>query len=95
MFGPGNMILRVRVQLTDAQYKVQYTQQSNPKQNKNKSKKDNGYQIVLLAKNKNGYHNLAKMSSIAFVDGFYYVPRIDKKLIEKNFWQGKNWNTLN
>ncbi|MEN8889741.1 MAG: DNA polymerase III subunit alpha, partial [Wenyingzhuangia sp.] len=50
---------------------------------KNKSQKDNGYQIVLLAKNKNGYHNLAKMSSIAFVDGFYYVPRIDKEIIKK------------
>ncbi|MDO6490092.1 MULTISPECIES: DNA polymerase III subunit alpha [unclassified Cellulophaga] len=49
----------------------------------NKSQKDNGYQIVLLAKNKNGYHNLAKMSSIAFVDGKYYVPRIDKKVIEQ------------
>ena len=46
-----------------------------------KSRKDNGYQIVFLAKNKNGYHNLAKMSSTAFVDGFYYVPRIDKKVI--------------
>jgi DNA polymerase-3 subunit alpha len=50
---------------------------------KNKSQKDNGYQIVLLAKNKKGYHNLAKMSSIAFVDGFYYVPRIDKEIIKK------------
>ena len=49
----------------------------------NKNHKDNGYQIVLLAKNKKGYHNLAKMSSIAFTDGFYYVPRIDKKIIEK------------
>jgi DNA polymerase-3 subunit alpha len=49
----------------------------------NKSQKDNGYQIVMLAKNKNGYLNLAKMSSIAFVDGKYYVPRIDKKVIEK------------
>lgn len=49
----------------------------------NKSQKDNGYQIVFLAKNKNGYHNLAKMSSIAFVDGKYYVPRIDKKIIEQ------------
>ncbi len=48
-----------------------------------KSVKDNGYQVVLLAKNKNGYHNLAKMSSIAFVDGFYYVPRIDRKIIEQ------------
>ncbi len=50
---------------------------------KDKSRKDNGYQIVLLAKNKNGYHNLAKMSSIAFVDGFYYLPRIDKEIIKQ------------
>ena len=49
----------------------------------NKKQKDNGYQIVLLAKNKKGYHNLAKMSSIAFVEGFYYIPRIDKKIIEQ------------
>ena len=48
-----------------------------------KTKKDNGYQVVILAKNKKGYHNLAKMSSIAFVDGFYYIPRIDRKIIEK------------
>jgi DNA polymerase-3 subunit alpha len=50
---------------------------------KDKTKKDNGYQVVLLAKNKRGYHNLAKMSSIAYTDGFYYVPRIDRKIVEK------------
>jgi DNA polymerase-3 subunit alpha len=50
---------------------------------KDKSRKDNGYQVVLLAKNKKGYHNLAKMSSIAYTDGFYYVPRIDKEVIKK------------
>jgi len=49
----------------------------------NKSVKDYGYQIVLLAKNKKGYHNLAKMSSIAYTQGFYYVPRIDKKVIQQ------------
>ncbi|APG61006.1 DNA polymerase III subunit alpha [Christiangramia salexigens] len=48
-----------------------------------KSRKDNGYQIVMLAKNKNGYHNLAKMSSKAYTDGFYYVPRIDKEIVKK------------
>ncbi|WP_075344248.1 DNA polymerase III subunit alpha [Tenacibaculum agarivorans] len=48
-----------------------------------KSRKDNGYQVVLLAKNKRGYHNLAKMSSTAFVDGFYYVPRIDKEIVKQ------------
>ena len=50
---------------------------------KDKTRKDNGYQIVLLAKNKKGYHNLAKMSSIAYTAGFYYVPRIDRKIIEQ------------
>src|SRR5690606_31426341 len=48
-----------------------------------KTRKDNGYQIVFLAKNKKGYHNLAKLSSHAFVDGFYYLPRIDRKLIQQ------------
>ncbi|MBP3943837.1 DNA polymerase III subunit alpha [Sphingobacteriaceae bacterium WQ 2009] len=50
---------------------------------KDKSRKDNGYQIVLLAKNKNGYHNLAKMASIAYTEGFYYVPRIDRETIQQ------------
>lgn len=48
-----------------------------------KTQKDNGYQIVFLAKNKRGYHNLAKMSSIAYTEGFYYVPRIDKAIVEQ------------
>ena len=48
-----------------------------------KTRKDDGYQVVLLAKNKKGYHNLAKMSSIAYTKGFYYVPRIDRKVIEQ------------
>lgn len=47
------------------------------------SVKDNGYQIVILAKNRNGYHNLIKLASIAYTEGFYYVPRIDKSVIEK------------
>jgi len=50
---------------------------------KDKTRKDNGYQIVFLAKNKDGYHNLAKMASIAYTEGFYYVPRIDKAVIEQ------------
>ncbi len=48
-----------------------------------KTHKDNGYQVVLLAKNKNGYQNLIKLASIAYTAGMYYVPRIDKKLIEQ------------
>lgn len=48
-----------------------------------KKRKDDGYQMVFLARNKNGYHNLAKMSSIAYTKGFYYVPRIDKDIVEQ------------
>lgn len=46
-----------------------------------KKNKDNGYQIVVLAKSKIGYQNLTKLASASFVDGFYYVPRIDKQLL--------------
>ena len=46
-----------------------------------RSQKDDGFQIPLLAKNKQGYHNLAKLSSIAYIEGFYYLPRIDRDLL--------------
>ena len=47
----------------------------------NHQTKDNGSQMLLLAKNKTGYHNLAKLSTLSLTDGFYYVPRVDKKTI--------------
>ena len=50
---------------------------------KDKTRRDDGYQILFLAKNKNGYLNLAKMSSIANIQGFYYVPRIDRHIVDK------------
>jgi len=49
----------------------------------NKTRKDIGYQMVLLAKNKNGYQNLCKLSSLSYVEGYYYEPRIDKALLEE------------
>lgn len=45
--------------------------------------RENGH-LVLLCKNETGYKNLIKLSSIAFVDGFYYRPRIDYNLLEKH-----------
>lgn len=36
------------------------------------------YHLVLLAKNRVGYQNLMKLSSLAFLEGFYYRPRVDK-----------------
>ncbi|MFT6715774.1 MAG: DNA polymerase-3 subunit alpha [Saprospiraceae bacterium] len=54
------------------------------KDHKDKSKKDNGFLTPLLAKNKKGYHELAKLSSQGFIDGFYYVPRVDRELVMKH-----------
>ncbi|MDR1679947.1 MAG: DNA polymerase III subunit alpha [Prevotellaceae bacterium] len=42
-----------------------------------------GWHLVLLAKNKTGYQNLCKLISAAWIDGYYYKPRIDKELLEK------------
>lgn len=41
------------------------------------------FHIGLLAKNKQGYHNLIKLSSLGFLEGFYYHPRIDEELIKQ------------
>lgn len=42
-----------------------------------------GSHLVLLAKNRKGYENLAKLVSFSFIEGFYYKPRVDKELLEK------------
>ncbi|MFA6128707.1 MAG: DNA polymerase III subunit alpha [Bacteroidales bacterium] len=39
------------------------------------------FHLILLAKNINGYHNLIKMVSMAYLEGFYYKPRIDWELL--------------
>lgn len=43
-----------------------------------------GEHLIILAKNLQGYKNLVKLCSAAYVDGFYYRPRIDKALLEKH-----------
>ena len=50
---------------------------------KRDGRQDRGWHLILLAKNKMGYHSLCKLSSIAYTDGFYYNPRIDHSLLEK------------
>ncbi len=49
-----------------------------------KEQKDARFHQVLLAKNKTGYQNLVKLTSLGFIEGHYSkYPRIDKELIEK------------
>src|SRR5256885_12836072 len=40
--------------------------------------------LVLLAENLEGYHNLIKLVSAGYTEGFYYKPRIDKALLARH-----------
>ncbi len=51
--------------------------------NKRSRVDDSSYHLVLLAKDFEGYKNLIKLTTIAHLDGFYYKPRVDLKLLEK------------
>ncbi len=44
---------------------------------------NNYFHLTLLAKNTVGFRNLVKLSSKAFLEGFYYNPRIDRELLEE------------
>jgi len=41
------------------------------------------YHLILLCKDNEGYHNLAKLVSIGFTEGFYNKPRIDREVLRK------------
>lgn len=43
-----------------------------------------GWHLILLAKNEIGYHNLVKIVSEAWVDGYYHRPRTDHQALEKH-----------
>lgn len=45
--------------------------------------KEASFHLTLLAKNRVGFQNLIKLASQAFLEGFYYKPRIDKEILEK------------
>jgi DNA polymerase-3 subunit alpha len=40
--------------------------------------------LTVLAANKTGYHNLCKLSSLAYKEGFYFKPRVDHELLERH-----------
>ncbi len=42
------------------------------------------YHFLLLAENEEGYHNLVKLSSIGYLEGFYYRPRIDREVLKEH-----------
>jgi DNA polymerase III subunit alpha len=45
------------------------------------SSKEAAYHLTLLAQNRTGFQNLVKLASKAYLEGFYYKPRIDKEIL--------------
>ena len=51
---------------------------------KSRSNKSDTGHLILIAKNNTGYQNLLKLSSFGYLDGMYYKPRIDYKLLKEH-----------
>ncbi|MBI1869965.1 MAG: DNA polymerase III subunit alpha [Chlamydiae bacterium] len=46
--------------------------------------KEASYHLTVLAENEEGYQNLLKLSTMAYLEGFYYRPRVDKEILAKH-----------
>src|SRR5258705_7862242 len=45
--------------------------------------RDTAHHLVLLARDEPGFHNLMRLSSLAFLEGFYYKPRVDHEILAR------------
>ncbi len=56
-----------------------------PKSRHTKAKEDGAkyHHLTVLARNETGYRNLVKLTSLGYLEGFYYKPRIDKELLRR------------
>lgn len=57
--------------------------ESRHERKKDATSSKTAFHLGLLAKNLKGYHNLCKLSSIGYIEGFYYHPRIDHEVLAK------------
>ena len=48
------------------------------------SGKEHNFHLTLLAENSEGFRNLMRLSSMAFLEGYYYKPRIDKEILKQH-----------
>src|SRR5437870_10363626 len=46
--------------------------------------RDTAHHLVLLARDERGFRNLMRLSSLAFLEGFYYKPRVDHEILSKH-----------
>lgn len=59
-----------------------YVAETSYKEKRSTKRGEAGTHLVVIAKNETGYKNLLKLATLAYLEGFYYRPRIDKKLLE-------------
>src|SRR5690242_5874186 len=48
-----------------------------------KKQGDTAHHLVLLARDEAGFRNLMRLSSLAYLEGFYYKPRVDHEILSK------------
>ncbi|MFW6457455.1 MAG: DNA polymerase III subunit alpha, partial [Planctomycetota bacterium] len=64
-------------------YEGYFTPGSRTERKRGNGKQPPLYHLTFLARNQQGYDNLLKMSSLAYVEGLYYKPRVDWELLEE------------
>jgi DNA polymerase III subunit alpha len=51
--------------------------------NRKERKRDTAHHLVLLCRDERGFRNLMRLSSLAFLEGFYYKPRVDHEILAR------------
>jgi DNA polymerase-3 subunit alpha len=54
-----------------------------PRSRQDRKGKGDHHHLVVLAMNQEGYHNLVRLVTLAYLEGFYYKPRVDKELLRE------------
>lgn len=80
MFGVAHFVASAKKQQIKALVGCEFYMAPDMHDHKDKTR----YHQLLLAQNEIGYKNLAKLCSLGFLEGYYYKPRIDKKLLKKH-----------
>ncbi len=52
--------------------------------NRKERRRDTAHHLVLLCRDERGFRNLMKLSSLAFLEGFYYKPRVDHEILAQH-----------
>lgn len=65
-------------------YEAYVAPQSRKDRQSTRGIRDAAYHLTLLAENDTGYANLRKLASLAYLEGFYYRPRIDKESLARH-----------